>query len=266
MTEWNRSLNRITKSIKLSFSFARLLSPCILILCGTGALAHSEANLAYERAEVLAHRNHFKEALPYFDRAIALAPNVAHLHSERAWVLLEMEERERALQDLNKAIRLDPTLRLAIRNRARCHFEMGDIKAAVDDETRSIALGSNSLDKSSDYRDRAAFYIYLKEHGKALADMTTAISIDPHRCWHYYTRGSIYSTLKQYPKAAEDYSRAIKINDKGYGDLSRIYSVRADMYEKMGQKNLADSDRKSARKYAMLDPTFNITGPKEMQK
>ena len=60
----------------------------------------------------------------------------------------------------------------------------------------------------------------------------------------------MYLELAQYQKAIDDYSQVIELNPKdGYA-----YYCRAEAYEKLGKKDLAEKDKEMAEKLGYNPP------------
>ncbi|MBA3991937.1 MAG: hypothetical protein C0469_00320 [Cyanobacteria bacterium DS2.3.42] len=84
----------------------------------------------------------------------------------------------------------------------------------------------------------------MKKYELAIADMTQSLALDrtPHGLM---LRGNQYFALKQYKKAVDDYTEAISMRSPKLQD--RLFTMRADAYEKMGRFDLAKKDKKSAK-------------------
>ena len=181
-----------------------------------------------------------QRALPFFNRAIKLCPNKGQAYYERGTAYLKMEKQKLALNDFNKAVSLNYRKPILFYMRSRVHYEVGDKKAAIKDLDTYIKLVKNDEYKSDGYRNRAKMYRRLGQDAKAIADFTTSIKYHKSSS-SYWNRGNIYYKNKQYKKALADYTRAIELGDTK--DLDRIYSLRANAYEKLGMKTLAQKDR-----------------------
>ena len=81
------------------------------------------------------------EALPLFDRAIALVSDDPSFLCNRAWTLHLLERDPDALGDLDRALTVDPTYAQALRNRAAIYAAQGDRARALADYRTLDALG-----------------------------------------------------------------------------------------------------------------------------
>jgi accessory gene regulator protein AgrB len=73
---------------------------------------------------------------------------------------------------------------------------------------------------------------------------THAITVRPHQAGRaYYQRGLYRLVQGDYPQAAADASRSLEIlSGIGYTRIAKVYSLRAEAYEKMGMADEAASD------------------------
>jgi tetratricopeptide (TPR) repeat protein len=220
-------------------------------LWGTCALCSPESDMDRATARGLVNHKNYKRAVPFLDHAIKLAPDDGRLYLDRGSALFWMEEYQRAMADFTTALKLDPKSSWkSYELRARCRSELGDFKAAVTDISNAIKVEKDPHNKAFLFKERATYYINLGQPDKAIADVDSAIATRPKEYYNYSRRAALYASLHQYQKAVEDYSTAIKLHDGRFDDLDRIYSSRANAYEKLGRKDLADKDRKQANIYA----------------
>jgi tetratricopeptide (TPR) repeat protein len=216
-------------------------------LCTSPARAESEVDACYLKAASLSKKGHQSQAIPYFDRAIQIAPNNPRLHDERGQALLELEQRDRALADFNAAIKLDPKNPYRYRHKARCCFELSDLHSAIADISTGISVANDNFDKSELLADRSTFYLNDHQSDKAIADLTTAITLMPTSWPLRRKRGELYSALHQYQKAVDDYNAAFKLAKPDRA--ARLYGLHAERgraYEQLGRKDLAAPDFEKA--------------------
>ena len=77
----------------------------------------------------------------------------------------------------------------------------------------------------------------------ALADVKTAIKIDPDEPESFYIRGRIYAGQAQWKDAIDDYTEAIRQDPK----FGWAYGQRAAAYGATGQADSATADRAKAK-------------------
>ncbi|HEY9719232.1 MAG TPA: tetratricopeptide repeat protein [Trichormus sp.] len=102
----------------------------------------------------------------------------------------------------------------------------------------------NKLHTQTSMFERSALcYMQLKNWPKAVEDMSVAIKGEPQDGGYYSIRADAYMQLHDYQHAIADYTSAIQ---HGREQTSKFMRMRADAYDKNGQKELADKDRRDA--------------------
>lgn len=81
-----------------------------------------------------------REAIPYFDQAIAANPRYSKAYSDRGRCLASLGQRDRGLQDLHRAVQLAPNDMSPYFNRAGLRADAGDGDGALEDLDRSIGI------------------------------------------------------------------------------------------------------------------------------
>ena len=90
-----------------------------------------------------------------------------------------------------------------------CYEATGDVAIAACD--RAIASGRYSGTKLSQlYNNRGAEYRKKAEYGRAVADSSEAIRLDPNNAPAYAQRGTAYYKAGQYDPAIADFGQAIR--------------------------------------------------------
>jgi tetratricopeptide (TPR) repeat protein len=125
-------------------------------------------------------------------------------------------------------------------DRADAELSSKHFSSAADDYTRYMTLISSP--DWARYTHRARAYAGCGKVHQAIQDMTTFVQaqrIRPkQRLGGYQYRASLYTSLKEYGKAISDLSSAIAIDP----DKSLLYRERAKVYDLAGKKDLADKD------------------------
>lgn len=208
--------------------------------CWAGSLSDYQMKVGSR----LAAGSHPRKALPYLNRAVKLSPNNPEVYVERGNLFLILEKLEFSLTDLNKAVLLNTNNPKAYFLRYRVFFEMGKIDHALKDLNMYIKLAKSKMHKCDGYRNRAKLYLEQKKYDLAINDLAKAISLH-NNASNYWLRGNTYMKQKKYSLAVADYTKAIELSDKKEAnDIDRIYSLRANAYEKLGKVELAKKDRK----------------------
>ena len=97
----------------------------------------AQAEMGYQKANVLLRMGQFKEAIVYLEQAVALVPDEEDFHAALGWALFKMapSEPRRARKALRKAIELKSDHALA-------HFRLGIVcRSLGDTEAAEEALG-----------------------------------------------------------------------------------------------------------------------------
>jgi tetratricopeptide (TPR) repeat protein len=87
-----------------------------------------------------------REAIQYFDRAVALADTVWTYHFNRARAYAELQEWNRAITGYREAARLFPQDYATAFNLARALRAGGDLNGAIDEYQRAVALAPGEPD------------------------------------------------------------------------------------------------------------------------
>jgi tetratricopeptide (TPR) repeat protein len=123
-----------------------------------------------------------------------------------------------------------------------------------DDNDRTIngctALIEKGAPDISNYRHRGDAYHAkcldaegsLPDCGRAIADYTKAIALDPKYDDAYIARGRAYSRIGDHDRAMADFNKALDVSPGNPG----AYCYRADEYLRIGDREHAEADRKLA--------------------
>ncbi len=126
-------------------------------------------------------------------------------------------------------------------------FLSGFRSVTFDYPARRIIFEPNEgSSKSAMHLYRAGrFYLAHGEERLAIAAFSKAMTLDRALVEEsYYYRGTAFENLKQYPQAIADCNALLKLKPKAYW----AYYLRGRIYEKMGEKRLAERDRQMERK------------------
>jgi tetratricopeptide (TPR) repeat protein len=236
-----------------------------------------KAEEIWRRGWKLMSDNKPKEALPLLDQALRVDPRLYWGHFDKGKTLVMLNRVDDAIKAFSQCIKVDPTIPNAYNKRAETYLLKGDAQSAIKDYT---SLLSNPKDEDKHllmYRARA--YEAAHEWDKAFADWTkmlskearnidcvlgrardlaelgkykesmreyaTGFSINPKHGWTIKGRGDLYLKLKQYDKALADYNQAL-LNLPDHA-AAPAYEARAALYDILGKKLMAASDRRVAK-------------------
>ncbi len=210
-----------------------------------------QAMYYYNKGVRLYRKAKMKEALVELDQAIKLDPNCGEFYFRRGDCLLELDKLNDAYADFTKAIQLEPRHYPAYKRRARLNYERGKLDDALKDYTSAEKFSPNLIERAEIIKLKAKMHSSMRKYDLAIVDMTQSLALDrtPHGLM---LRGNQYFSIKQYKKAIDDYTEAISMKSPKLQE--RLFTMRADAYEKMGRLDLAKKDRKDAK--SIVDDTW----------
>lgn len=136
---------------------------------------------------------------------------------------------------------------------------MGIISAALQNMSDANYYFSKAIESHPNntlgYVNRCQLYKAQNDIQKALADINSAINIDPAQPDNYVVRGSLLAQIEQWEEAARDFSKALETDD--FKSDAMIYYYRAWCLASSG-------DIIGARKD--VQTSYNLTNDPEMEK
>lgn len=234
MNNYNTLLVLLVRRLRLFFLTLLLASCCHSVE------AMTERDYLFGQAMNLIWRHHFHQALPLLDRVINIDAGFAEAYYQRGRLFLEIDEHAKAKPDLDRAIRINHSFHDAYESRARWFLEDGKRQEAIQDLTEAIRLDPKNADL---YKTRSKIYVMLNQDDKALADSSRGLELEPTNWTMWDNRARIYFRKGLYQKCVNDLNQAMKCM-KARDDIGEILAARAKAYDRLGQKNLAEEDRK----------------------
>ncbi len=143
--------------------------------------------------------NDWRNAINYYEKAIAQKPNDTEIMYALASAYLELNQNDKAKIYLDKILVLEP-----------------------DNQQAKTALGLLEQSSSAQKLNEAAAYIEQKNYPKAMLALDEVIKIDPKSAYAFYYKGVIYENQKKISEAVIQYKKAITL-DPGF--ISAYYSV-----------------------------------------
>lgn len=181
-----------------------------------------------------------KAKLVEIDERIRETPS-AKLYAAKANVLVFMHKPAKALVAMDKSIQLAPNTGKYYAYRGLIHSALGDVNKTIKDIERAKSMGCSD----SDYLGLLALaQSENQDFENALKNAELALIADPKDYSALHARGRVRKHQKDYKKALDDFTLALKQN----GNLPELYKDRALVWEKLGNKKNALSDRTSAQK------------------
>ncbi|HEY9791378.1 MAG TPA: tetratricopeptide repeat protein [Candidatus Obscuribacterales bacterium] len=126
--------------------------------------------------------------------------------------------------------------------RGLCYQFSGDNNRAVADFTRCLTLKPSV----EGFQNRANSYFNMGKYDLALADVNSAIRLDPRNGCLFNNRGNIYERLGQLEKALADMQSACAL----HRTEARHVNARGKLYLELGQAKEGESDFERAASLA----------------
>lgn len=191
-----------------------------------------------------------EEAISLSNKAIALDPKLHDAYLQRAIAYIALDQKELALADLNTATASETRkiARTAYRERADLLCKLKRYSQCIQEITTFEAkfgpLSDGMLQR------RAECYLAVGKPALAVQDLSAAIQKAPDRAYLIESRARAYCALKDWKKSLADCNNCIamcKLDDELLNNKSELLNLRASLYDKLGQKEVAAKDRQRAK-------------------
>lgn len=201
----------------------------------------------------LLRRHNDNDALKCFNDAIDVN-KMSKAYAYKAGILASSDYHEEALPCYDKAIAVDPTDPILFKNKAHSLMALHKDKDARDYLSIAISRFARKTDFKSTmidiYVDMGYVLLGLGEHDEAIKNLDEALRIDPNNSRAHSEKGYVLRGQGKYDKAKKSFSRAIKLDPEYiYGHIGLLQSLEhLDRYkealehiEKMTKINLKDA-------------------------
>jgi len=160
----------------LAVPIGKLQGELAAMLAQLPVVAEGTAQAFYEKGTALLNEKKYEEALPYFDRVVALRPNDALAWFQRGLALDESGNHQEAIASYDKAIAINPDLAEAWYNRGNSLAGLEQYESAIASYDKAIAI---KPDYSFAWNNRGAALMGLGRYQEALESVEKAIQFDP---------------------------------------------------------------------------------------
>ena len=207
--------------------------------------ANQQANLWWEKGNILAADQNYEAAIASYDKAIEIQPDKHEAWHNRGTALSDLGQKEAALAKLSeglasydKALAFKPDLHEAWYNRGIALSDLGQKEAAIASYDRAIEL---KPDKHEAWYNRGNALCALGQKEVAIASYDKALAFKPdlHEAWG--NRGLALSDLGQKEAAIASYDKAIELKS----DLHGAWYSRGNALSNLGsyEKAIANYDQ-----------------------
>ncbi len=151
-----------------------------------------------------------KEAIDDYDHALALLPHNRQLLFNKAMAQTEVEDYDGADTTYTRILDLYPSFENARLGRARLNLARRDTVKALDDIDQALTINSKSFNA---YAMRADIKIRQgsSNYKSAIADLDSALKLQPHTAGLYVNRAYLRYFLDDYFGAMSDYDYAVQL-------------------------------------------------------
>ena len=168
-----RSLNRKQKRLLLATCGAVVTLGAAWSVYDYIASAPERAAREVQAGMKLMASGHYQDAIPRFDRAVAIWPRDSNAYFQRGLAHQNLNQFDRAMPDFDRAVEYDPAL-------AHAYDAEGVIYRSRGDFTRAMQAFAKAIEISPDaeaYFERGQTYESVGQHLKAIEDFDQAIAI-----------------------------------------------------------------------------------------
>lgn len=186
------------------------------------------------------------EALGEVNRALALRPKFVNALILRAELYRKFGKEKLAIVDADSALKSAKQLSKAImlEEKARALFALNDFAACLPVCQQAIkeAPGQTAMEEMA-----MRCYIGMSNFKKALELSNARLRRDPYCAFCHYIKGLALHNMGRDREALSEFTAVLKnagdLRIEGY--VKKALAARADVYDKLKMKSLADADRKT---------------------
>ena len=254
MENFNKAAQLNAKSALPQLFKARLLSHFFVFNTRLNKLGWGDAERDKLNAELVGE----------YAKALALDPNLLLALKGRANANFNLKQFQRAIVDYDRILSLDPQDRGAYHDRGLARMGLGRDYDAISDFSSAIKIQPRELMQHYSYENRADAYVKTRQWDRAIADLTTAISlqlggsvllmnVDQFRAIYPEHKAASNEAIARklhqtfYPNLTyEGFSKFLTQRAMGSTVIPDLYLKRSDAYLKKGNWHLASIDFRRA--------------------
>ncbi len=146
---------------------------------------------------------------------------------------------QKAIEAYNQALKLNPDNLEGYASRGAVYFFTGDYDRAEADFLHVLNKNPYQADAYTAYASTLAA---KGDYNNALTVLNLALQLKPGKPEIFFSRAGVYFMLGRYNEALVDYTSVINLQP-----AAEVYNARGAVYERMGEKELAQKDFNTAK-------------------
>ncbi len=187
-----------------------------------------------------------KEAIQYFENALAINRTDAKTHNGLANAYSSLGRFDKAIHHYRRAIEIDPDYVEAYYNLGKAYCEQNEFDKSISCFQKSLSLDPNYADA---YNNLGLVYAELGQAEKAIAYYRRALSINPESAETLNNLGNLITQTRGAGNAIQYYKKALSLDP----DYSKAHNNLGLAYLHLGQTESAIIHFKEAIR---LDPSY----------
>ncbi len=231
-------MNNSTQTIRTLL----ILTSLVIATAVSGCTASSDSpEVTLEKANILADRGQYDDAIPVYTKAIEAFPDRADVYYKRGICYENLKLHGRALEDYASCLQLDPENTDAINNKGVVLAQIGKFEeAALEFSLLVNQFPDNVLAR----RNRGLCQHDLGKFDEAIVDYNMAIELDAEDPHSWFQLGNVFLEQNKLAEAVSNYDKAIELD----ADYAKAWMNRGVAKYNLGQKKEALDDLQQARR------------------
>jgi len=211
----------------------------------TGADPKDKAEIVnlLHRAEMLKEENNFQEAVPLFERVIALEPSLPITYLQLGTTLSALKNYQKAVPVLKKAVEMRPDLTVPRYQLGSALFETEDFAGAVEQFETTVARSPNWPEA---HLSLATAYARLDRLKDAIPEYEKVIDLRPNHYSAHLLLGRAQTLTGDAALAVPNLLKAAALQPKS----PEAHRFLADAYAALGQQADENRERLEAKRLA----------------
>ncbi len=164
---------------------------------------------SFNEAVGLVKSKKYKEAIPFYEKAIAKNPEYSKAYYNRGIAYLNTKNYHNAIVDFKKTIEMEPKNTSAYYYVAYSSMKAKDYKSAVEYFSKTLEMDPAYKNV---YLNRGISYLKMKDNDKAIPDFSKALEEKPEDVNAYFYKGYAQMLKKDYDNAVVTFTKGLEID------------------------------------------------------